>query len=116
MILTMPWPPTALNPNARQHWTQVAKAKQSLRAAWAWEATKQGAKPMDAESLAVKLTFHQPDRRPRDLDNMLSACKAGLDGLADVLGVDDRYWSLSLDRSPDIGGFVRVEVTCAVKE
>ena len=31
--------------------------------------------------------------------------------LADVLGVDDRHWKLEIDRSDEIGGFVRVEVT-----
>lgn len=115
-MLTMPWPQTVLSPNARAHWTQVAKAKKSLRAAWAWEATKQGAKRIQAESLAVRLTFFPPDRRPRDLDNMLAACKAGLDGLADVLGVDDRNWSIRIERGEHVGGFVRVEVTRAVKE
>lgn len=111
MILTMPWPQAVLNPNARAHWTAIARAKKSLRAAWAWEARKQGAKRMQSGALSVRLTFHPPDKRPRDLDNMLAACKAGLDGLADVLGVDDRNWSLSLARSPDIGGFVWVEVS-----
>jgi crossover junction endodeoxyribonuclease RusA len=113
LILTMPWPPSALNPNARQHWTQLAKAKQSLRAAWAWEAKKQGAKPIVARALLVSLTFHPPDRRHRDLDNMLASIKAGLDGLADVLGVDDRHWRPNLARAEEIGGFVRVEVRLA---
>ena len=115
-MFTLPWPQSVLSPNARAHWSQVAKAKRSLRAAWAWEATKQGAKRMQAETLAVRLTFHPPDRRSRDVDNMLASCKAGLDGLADVLGVDDRKWSLSLGRSPEIGGFVRVEVAHAIEK
>ena len=113
MIFTLPWPQAILNPNARAHWTQVAKAKKSLRAAWALEATKQGAKRMEPRALHVSLTFHPPDRRPRDMDNMLSASKAGLDGLADVLGVDDRHWRLSIARADQVGGFVRVEVVSA---
>lgn len=110
----MPWPALrGLNPNHRVHWAQKSAAKRSLRAAWAWEATKQGARKLDAGRLLVSLTFFPPDRRPRDLDNMLASCKAGLDGIADVLCVDDKHWSLSLSVSDQIGGFVRVEVTDA---
>lgn len=40
----------------------------------------------------------------------MAAMKAGLDGLADVLGVDDSRWRTSYEMSPDIGGMVKVEV------
>lgn len=111
MTLDMPWPALkGLNPNHRAHWSQVSRAKKSLRAAWAWEATKQGARKMEPGKLFVSITFHKPDRRDRDVDNMLASCKSGLDGLADVLGIDDKYWSLSLNVAEGIGGFVRIEV------
>jgi crossover junction endodeoxyribonuclease RusA len=35
------------------------------------------------------MRFCPPDKRKRDLDNLLARMKAGLDGLADALGVDD---------------------------
>lgn len=117
MIFTMPWPALrGLNPNHRAHWAAKHRAKQSLRAAWAWEATKQGARKLDHKRLSISLTFVPPDRRARDVDNMLSSCKAGLDGLADVLGVDDRYWSIKMTVADEIGGFVRVEVENAEQE
>ncbi len=34
-----------------------------------------------------------------------------MSGLADVLGVDDSKWSLSIARAPELGGMVRVTVT-----
>lgn len=46
-----------------------------------------------------------------DLDNCLARMKSGLDGLADVLGVDDKNWTLTIARADEVGGFVRVEVT-----
>lgn len=46
-----------------------------------------------------------------DLDNCLSRMKAGLDGLADVLGVDDSKWTLSLGFAPTVGGMVVVEIS-----
>ena len=109
--LTLPWPPADLSPNARQHWSKLARAKKAYRAACAWTAKEQGAKRIEAERLHVSLVFYPPSRRAFDLDNMLARMKSGLDGLADVLGVDDRHWKLEIDRSDEIGGFVRVEVT-----
>jgi crossover junction endodeoxyribonuclease RusA len=66
--------------------------------------------PRDARPL-MSITFYPPDRRKRDLDGMLSAIKSGLDGLADAIGCDDSRWRLSLAVAPEIGGFIRVEVT-----
>ena len=51
-----------------------------------------------------------PNRRAHDLDNCLARMKSGLDGLSDVLGVDDKHWSLTISKSDEIGGMVRVEV------
>ena len=36
--------------------------------------------------------------------------KSGLDGLVDVLGVDDSRWKVSFEMAQEVGGFVRVEV------
>ena len=110
MILTMPWPPTALSPNARQHYMALARAKKAYREACAWTAKEQGARRIEADKLHLTLTFYPPTRRAFDLDNALARCKAMLDGLADVLGVDDSRWSLTIQKAEDIGGFVRVEV------
>ena len=113
LTLTLPWPPRDLNPNARHaHWALLARAKKRYRAACALTARSQGAGRVEAPELAVSMTFVPPDRRARDLDNCIGSMKAGLDGLADVLGVDDSRWALTatLD-SGQIGGFVRVEVS-----
>ncbi|MDR2333723.1 MAG: endonuclease [Burkholderiaceae bacterium] len=109
--LTLPWPPKELSPNARQHWRVLAKAKKAYREACAWTAKEQGACKQDAEKLHLAITFFPPSRRAYDLDNALARMKSGLDGLADVLGVDDKHWSLSIDRAEEIGGFVSVEVS-----
>ena len=109
--LTLPWPPKELSPNARIHFMALAKAKKSYREACAWTAKSQGAVKIDAKALHVSLEFFPPDKRGYDLDNLLARCKALCDGLADVIGVDDRHWSLALKRSDTVGGFVKVRVT-----
>lgn len=110
MIITLPWPPKELSPNARMHWARLAKAKKAYRAACAWQAKAQGAQPITADRLHLTLTFHAPTRRSFDLDNALARCKAGLDGLCDVLGVDDSKWSLTIRKADTVGGFVKVEI------
>lgn len=108
--IVLPWPPKELSPNARLHWSRLAKAKKAYRAACAAQAMEQGLRRVQADKLHLSLTFYPPTRRAFDLDNALARMKSGLDGLADVLGVDDKHWSLSIERSDQIGGMVKVEV------
>jgi crossover junction endodeoxyribonuclease RusA len=112
LTLTLPWPPRELSPNTRHaHWSIMARAKRRYRSACALLARSQGASKLDVPELAVSMIFVPPDRRRRDLDNCISSMKAGLDGLADVLGVDDNRWTMTavMDHSR-VGGFVSVEV------
>ena len=112
----LPWPPKELSPNFRGHWAKLARAKKAYRLACAWQAKAQGAGRIEADKLHLSLTFYPPTRRAYDLDNALARMKAGLDGLADVLGVDDSQWSLSIAKADEIGGMVKVlvEVTAWV--
>ena len=110
LSITLPWPPKELSPNARLHWSKLAKAKKSYRYACAVQARAQGAKRIEADELHVSLMFYPPTRRAFDLDNALARMKSGLDGLADVLEVDDRNWKLIIDRADELGGMVKVEV------
>lgn len=93
----------------------LARAKKAYKTVCMWHAIAQGAKRIDAESLHVHITFFKPSRRAMDLDNCLSQMKAGLDGLAEVLGVDDSKWTLAIEFAPDIGGWVRVRFTPALE-
>lgn len=67
---------------------------------------------MKAQAVHLRITFVPPTRRAYDLDNALARLKSGLDGLADVLRVDDRHWTLTIAKAPPgvVGGFVTVEV------
>jgi crossover junction endodeoxyribonuclease RusA len=111
--LTAPWPARELSPNARGHWSRAARAKRLQRASRAFLAHQAGLGGVRGLGMAweVHLAFAAPCRRARDLDNLLAACKAGLDGLADAMGVDDRHWRISIDRAdPAPGGRVEIEV------
>ncbi len=112
MNIVLPWPPKELSPNARPHHMAHSRARKRYRQACALTAKAQGATRIAADSLAVNLTFIPPDRRMRDDQNLIAAMKSGLDGLADVLGVDDSKWYVTHDpySTETIGGMVKVEV------
>jgi len=86
-------PPKELMPNRAngKHWASVAKFKKSYREE-CWFLTKQQAKAYEEPPNRLKVTwvYMLPDGRQRDADNLLAASKAGLDGLATALGVDDK--------------------------
>lgn len=112
MQLKLPFPSPKLSPNARLHWSKVSREKKRMRALWAWDAVSQGARRLTAEQLHVSIQFCPPTRQARDLDNLLASIKAGLDGLADTLGVDDSRWTLELKPLGPVapGGCVLIEI------
>ena len=107
---TLPWPPARLSPNARPHWAALAKEKKAYRHACALTAMSQGATKINVDKLHLTITFYAPTRRAYDLDNALARIKSGLDGLADVLDVDDSKWSLTIAKGDGIGGMVKVVI------
>lgn len=114
MHVTLPWPPSILSPNQRPHWAELARAKKAYRTECYMQARIAGITTQwlaGAPRAHVSLTFYPPDRRGRDVDNMLASMKAGLDGLADALGLDDRHFRLTLDVAAQIGGMVQVGIT-----
>lgn len=110
--LTLPWPPKGLSPNARNHWATTAKLKKAYRKACALTAMEQGARRLSADRLQVHLHFVPPNRRARDWDNLIASMKSGLDGLVDVIQVDDSRWKLSFDVAEGVvGGMVKVRIS-----
>lgn len=92
--ITLPWPDSRLAPNARGHWYVKAQAVRKARDTA--QILALGATVVGTEQLGrcrrVKLVFHPPDRRQRDIDNLIASCKAYLDGVCTALGIDDRQF------------------------
>ena len=110
ITVRLPWPPKELWVNRKAHWAKRAPiAKQYRQDARVLTLVEMKRRLMPTR---LHLTFNPPDRRRRDLDGMLSACKAGIDGIADALGVDDSTFSLTLRRGePTKGGAVVAVIT-----
>ena len=95
MIIILDFPPADLFPNRSKgkHWAVMQKSKTTYRESsyWTTKQQMQGWKHSGGD-LHLTLTFLMTDKRHRDADNCLAAAKAGLDGMADALGVNDRHF------------------------
>lgn len=109
--IALPWPPRELHPNARPHFQQRARAAKAYRTVAFWAAEMSGLRaPADGEVM-LDVTFNPPDNRKRDLDGMFSASKAGFDGIADALAVNDYRFAFTIRRAePHKGGKVVVRL------
>ncbi len=64
--------------------------------------------------MSCTLFSSPPDDRHRETDGMLSSMKPALDGIADMIGIDDSKWNIALHREPaKAPGSVRVEIEVA---
>lgn len=104
MKITFPWPSACLTPNAKRaaHWSKYQPATKAYRrTCWAL-ALEAGAGRHNDPAPHLSITFNPPDARARDLDGMLGAFKAGLDGISDAMRCDDSEWSLSIVKGPKV--------------
>lgn len=114
--LVLPWPSKDLSPNSRVNWrrrSEATKAARQTAVVLAFEAGWRDAWLPDGR-LHLWITFYQTPRKvlPDD-DNLLLRFKAYRDGIAQVLGIDDKRFIshpfVSNERRP--GGQVVVRIT-----
>jgi crossover junction endodeoxyribonuclease RusA len=113
MRIEFPWPDHALHPNARPHWAQKAKAVKAQRNHWfalaRWHGCEAQTQPAGYPR-SLTITFCPRTRHEQDVDGCLASIKAGLDGLADALRVNDSTFRLApIMGDPVKGGTVIVE-------
>ena len=112
--VTLPWMARELHPNWRGHWSVKASAARSARK-WAnWATKAAGLSKLDLASLKVTVVYHAPDKRRRDADGVLSSCKAYLDGISDVIGIDDSEWEIAIRKAEPVKhGAVKITLEVA---
>ena len=111
--MTLPWPPSI-----NGYWRSfrgrqiLSKAGRDYRTEVANQVLVQCSARHYTECLKVTITAYRPDNRRRDLDNIL---KAALDGLAHagVYDDDSQIVELTVRWGSTIGGYLKVEVSCA---
>ena len=114
-FIELPWPSKELSPNARCHWAVKARAVSAYRKKCYLLAKMAGMAAPSTGKLMLQIEFVPPTRRGVDDDNALAAFKAGRDGLADALRIDDRRFvtQISVSETPIKGGLVRCRVLAA---
>lgn len=104
LSVTLPWPPKELSPNFRTRSTRwIAKVRKEYRAKVAETAWQRGVQPGRGLRLE-RIIFHPPNANVGDIDNYTARMKAGQDGLADAMGVDDQEFN---DVPREIGAIVK---------
>lgn len=117
LTIMLPWIDAKLMPNRKNghHWgsAQAAKVQARQDGYYAALASLGAAEWVSDEKHPIRITYVAPDARKRDLDNLLAASKAFVDGIAQALGMDDsRFCPITLDRGVDTlkRGFIKVEI------
>lgn len=108
--ITLPWPPTV-----NTYWRVfkqraiLSEAGRQYRDAVAEQVLLQRVARRIVRPMRVEIEAYRPDRRRRDLDNLL---KAVLDGLAHagVYEDDSQIVDLRIYWGPSIGGMVKVKI------
>jgi crossover junction endodeoxyribonuclease RusA len=117
MTVMLPFPDRRLNPNSSKgkHWASTVALRKSARISakvLTLDVEHECAFVPGAE-VELTITFIQPDRRARDRDNLLAACKPMLDGVADALDINDsQFEPVTIRREyGSKPGAVRIEIT-----
>lgn len=116
--VTLAWPPKILSPNARAHWAAKNRAVKLYREDCAWLTKAAGLRVDWDGTVHAFITFYPPDRRHRDDDNAISSFKAGRDGMAQALGIDDKRLRIHPLLSGEVirGGAVKVRLSMGPEE
>ena len=73
---------------------------------------KAGLSKISAGKAHLTLRYLPPDRRRRDLDNLLAASKWAIDAISESIGLDDCHFNYTLIRGDPIkGGVLEVTIT-----
>jgi len=91
--IVLPFPAANLNPNRRGGRSWQATADEKSEAVQIGKIATlealEGKRPVIATPVKFSITFYCPDRRRRDIDNLLASLKPSLDGIANATGIDD---------------------------
>lgn len=120
ITITLPFPNGKLSPNRSKgmHWGATSAIKSS-QFADAYMLTHEAVQAITMEEwiplvgqIPLTVTFCEPDKRLRDLDNLLAAAKSAIDGIATALKVNDKHFHpITIKRGAAVkGGSMTVEV------
>jgi len=109
-MIDLCWPDRNMHPNSRSHWAEKSKAVKKYRDYAEIMARQSGVKVSADKTLHLHAIFYPPSKRHYDIDGLLSNIKAGIDGIADGLGINDYAFRSASVEIGDVmkGGGVRI--------
>lgn len=112
IVISLPWPAKGLSPNDTIGWRAKAAIKKKARNIGGLCALEAGAHLRKFQNVSIQVTFHPKTRNRVDTDNLISRIKPYLDGIADVIKVDDSAWEWEkpIKGQPEKGGRVAVTI------
>lgn len=87
MIIALSWPDSKLNPNFKAHWAVKHRAISLMKWKWHMELSLDRQKLLGRRNFNVR--FQAPNKRRRDVDNVIASLKYMQDTLATFCGCDD---------------------------
>jgi crossover junction endodeoxyribonuclease RusA len=113
ITVSLPWPPSALRPNASSPgaWRRKQTAAKAYKADCTILCRAAGLRPVSIDKAHLTLRFCPPDRRRRDLDNMLASAKQAIDAVSESIGLDDYHFGYTILRGESVrGGAVEITI------
>ena len=110
-VIRLPWPNSILSSNSSAAWYKKAPVTKKARFD-AFVLAKHNGVQKDPNAI-LEFTYHPPDRRKRDCQNVATMLKAYIDGIADAMGVDDNGFRVKYpDQFAEVikGGCVLVSI------
>lgn len=92
-------PPREFSPNARLHWSVVRKVRERIADDIIALCREQDMTGMPYARAVVRFKVGIPDKRVRDLDNLIAACIPLLNAIKRIVIKDDNLRSIKLEYS-----------------
>jgi hypothetical protein len=112
--LILPYPDKSLNPNRKtgRHWAVTKKAKDvAFEVAYYEAKLAYSGVTVVEQAMTMTITYVRKDKRMVDLDNLLSASKSIIDGIAQGMKINDKYFEpIIIKRGYDTNSYMRVEI------
>ena len=112
ITIILPWPEIDTSLNARIHWAKRSSAARDAQLIGIVAANEAYQGRLLHVTHPTRIIFHPPDKRRRDLDNLLARLKKQLDGICRAYCIDDHLLHpITLDWGEmRYGGAVVVEI------
>jgi crossover junction endodeoxyribonuclease RusA len=93
LLIELSWPSEELSPNARVHHMVKHRHAKAAKIEAGWATKIAGYMNFAADRYDVHIKAYPPSNRNRDADNLIASLKPHLDGIAEVLGVNDSMFN-----------------------